>query len=90
MPAGAARTSRAPGGREASGDGPGTLDGGVGGAQSRQRGQVTRASCQHAQDTGPAGAVNGSGSRCRVPEAVSTGKPSRIQYSMPPIISLTR
>jgi hypothetical protein len=79
-------------GREVSGDGPGTLEGGMGGAQSRQGGQVARpwASCQHAQDTEPTGPVSGSGARRPVPAAVSTGKPSRIQYSMPPIISLTR
>ncbi|MEN3269894.1 MAG: tryptophan synthase beta chain [Pseudonocardia sp.] len=41
-------------------------------------------------DQHPQGAVSGSGAAAVVPVAVSTGKPSRIQYSIPPIISLTR
>ena len=35
------------------------------------------------------GAVSGSGSAATSPSAVRSGKPSRIQYSMPPIISRT-
>lgn len=45
---------------------------------------------QHVQVMEPIGAAKGSASRRRVPVALTTGKPSRTQYSMPPIISLTR
>jgi hypothetical protein len=37
----------------------------------------------------PQGAVSGSGGAHVMPASVSTGKPSRIQYSIPPIISRT-
>ena len=37
----------------------------------------------------PVGAVSGSDTRRVMPSAVSTGRPSRVQYSKPPIISLT-
>jgi hypothetical protein len=95
----------APGGlqasREIGREGFGTLERGMGSAQSRHRRQVGQHGwadravqpCgvrQHAQVMEPIGAVNGSASRCSVPARDATGKPSRIQYSIPPIISLTR
>ena len=46
--------------------------------------------CAGRADQHPHGAVSGSGAAAVVPVAVSTRKPSRIQYSIPPIISLTR
>ena len=42
-----------------------------------------------AQLAEPAGVVSGSGARVVGPVAVCTAKPSRTQYSYPPIISLT-
>jgi hypothetical protein len=42
--------------------------------------------CAGRADQHPHGAVSGSGAAAVVPVAVSTGKPSRIQYSIPPII----
>jgi hypothetical protein len=45
---------------------------------------------QQAQAGEWSGAVRGSGRCWWVPVALSVGRPSRIQYSMPPIISLTR
>jgi hypothetical protein len=48
------------------------------------------ARAQQSQAIGAIGVVSGSAGRWTSPSPVSTGRPSRIQYSMPPSISLTR